>query len=142
MSVEPPHDQNVATQLSDALDGLAGAIAIGLITVTLADRQSLPRILLTLAFACYVPGRAIVSNWPRLARWSEAAVSMIFSLALLTLIATVTLWAHYWHPVGLFQAEAGASLLALGLALARRHPRLAGQFRGRPRRAVVRPEQP
>ena len=30
------------------------------------------------------------------------------------------LWAHYWHPLGLFQAEAVLSLAALAAGLVRR----------------------
>jgi hypothetical protein len=109
------------TQLSDALDCLATVVAVGLLALSLTGRAGLPRILLALAFSCYVPGRAVVSNWPRLAQWSEAAMALIFSLAVLALLAASTLWAHYWHPIGLFQAEAGVSLAGLALALGRRH---------------------
>jgi len=110
-----------ASQLSDALDLLAALIAMGLLALTLAGRSGLPRLLLALAFLSYVPGRAIVSNWPLFARWAEAAVSMIFSLVVLGLLATATLWAHFWHPNGLFQAEAALSLAGLALGAARRH---------------------
>jgi hypothetical protein len=51
---------------------------------------------------------------------------IVFSLALLTLVAMVTLWAHYWHPLGLFQVEAGLSLAALVTGIARRHRRRTG----------------
>jgi hypothetical protein len=46
---------------------------------------------------------------------------VVFSLAALTLLAAVALWAHYWHPLGLFQAEAAASLAGLAVGLLRRH---------------------
>jgi hypothetical protein len=115
-----------ATQLGDVLDLLAALIAVGLLTLTLAGRSGVPRLLLALAFVAYVPGRAIVSNLPPFARWSEAALSMICSVAVLGLLATVALWGHFWHPVGLFQAEAVLSLAGLALGTARRHRRPPG----------------
>jgi hypothetical protein len=112
---------DTATQLSDALDLLGALIAVGLLVLTLAGRSGVPRLLLALAFLGYVPGRAIVSNWPLFARWAEAAMSMIFSVVVLGLLATAALWGHFWHPVGLFQAEAVLSLAGLVLGTARRH---------------------
>jgi uncharacterized membrane protein len=96
-------------------------LVLALFAAAYHDTPALPRTLLTLAFTFFVPGRAIVTNWPAMARWSQAAMSMVLSLAVLTLLATVTLWAHAWHPVVLFQAEAGLSLAGLALGLARRH---------------------
>lgn len=121
-------------RLRDVLDLVAALVTVGLLALIYDGRSSLPRALLTLAFAGYAPGRAIVSNWPRLAGWSEAAMPVVFSLALLSLLATVTLWAHYWHPLGLFQAEAAASLAGLAVAVARRHRFRLGSLALRPRR--------
>jgi hypothetical protein len=115
--------QDEAAQLSDALDLLGVLIAVGLLALTLAGRSGTPRLLLALAFLAYVPGRAIVSNWRLFAVWAEAAISMVFSVVILGLLATAALWAHLWHPVGLFQAEAGLSLIGLALGTARRHGR-------------------
>lgn len=107
------------------LDLLAAVVAIGLLTLVAADRHGVPRILLSLVFLCFVPGRAVVSNWPRLAQWSEAAMSLVLSLTVLALTATVTLWAHRWHPLGLFEVEAVASLAALIVGALRRRARAA-----------------
>jgi uncharacterized membrane protein len=109
-----------AWQVGDALDLLAGLIAAGLIVLAYEGWTGLPRVLLTLGFVFFVPGRAIVTNWHRAARWSEVAISMVFSLTVLALVATITLWIHMWHPLGLFQLEAGLSLAALGIGIARR----------------------
>jgi hypothetical protein len=76
-------------------------------------------VLLTLVFAFFVPGRAIVSNWPRLAGWSDVGMSVVLSLATLTFLATVSLWARIWHPLALFDIEAVLSLIGLGIAIAR-----------------------
>jgi uncharacterized membrane protein len=116
-------------RLADSLDLLAAVIATGLVVLTIVGRPSLPRLLLTLAFTFFVPGRAIVANWPKLTRWSEAAIAMVLSLSVLALAAAVSLWAHAWHPVGLFQAEAAASIVALIIGATRRHARARQQMR-------------
>jgi hypothetical protein len=95
------------------------------VILAVTDRPGMPRILLSFAFLFFVPGRAIVSNWPVLAQWSEAAMSMVISLTVLALLATVTLWAHEWHPLGLLEAEGLASIVGLVLGTLRRHVRTA-----------------
>jgi hypothetical protein len=115
-----------AWQVGDALDLLAAVIAVALIVLVARGWTGPPRLLLALGFAFFVPGRAIVTNWRQTADWSEVAMPMLFSLALLTLVAMVALWAHYWHPLGLFQVEAGLSLAALGIGMVRRHRRRSG----------------
>jgi len=127
----PRADQPLETWLSDALDGAAVIIAAGLVAFAATGIQGLPRVLLALGFIAFVPGRAVTTNWPRLVPWSEAAVSMLFSLAIVALLAAVTLWAHYWHPIGLMEAEAGASLVGLAAAGARRHWHRLPSGRGR-----------
>jgi hypothetical protein len=100
---------------------LAALIAVALIVLASRGWAGSPRVLLTLAFTFFVPGRAIVTNWRQLAGWSEVAMPLLFSLAVLTLAAMVTLWAHYWHPLGLFQVEAWISLAGIGVGIVRRH---------------------
>ena len=107
--------------LRDLLDAAGLAISVGLIGLVIGGGTGLARILLALAFAFFVPGRAIVANWPRFSYWSEFGMSMVLSLAVLTLVATVTLWAHAWHPVGLFEIEALLSSMALVASMIRRH---------------------
>lgn len=108
---------------ADLLDLLAVLVAGGLVALTEAGRPSLARVMLSLAFVFYVPGRAIVSNWPQLARWSEAAMPIVLSLAVLSLLPAVSLWAHQWHPLRLFEAEAAASIVGLVAGAIRRHTR-------------------
>jgi uncharacterized membrane protein len=103
------------------LDGVAAVVAAGLIAVDLAGGQGVPRTLLALGFLAFVPGRAITANWAQLRKWSQAAMAMLLSLAILALLATVALWAGYWHPIGLMQVESGLSLAGLTVAVARRH---------------------
>jgi hypothetical protein len=110
--------------LDNALDLCAGLIAFGLLALSYLGESGLIRILLALAFAFFVPGRAVVTNWPRMTSWSKVAMPVVLSLALLTLAATITLWAHVWKPMDLFQAEAWLSIAGLCLGVARRntHP--------------------
>jgi len=110
-------------RLDDAIDLLAAAVAAGLSAVAAVGHAGLPRTLLALGFAGFVPGRAIVTNWPRLGAWSQAAIAMVLSIAIVTLVAMIALWAHAWHPLLLFQFEAGLSLagLAAGVLRRRRH---------------------
>jgi uncharacterized membrane protein HdeD (DUF308 family) len=109
-----------ARHRGEALDLLAGLAAAVLLVLVLAGLTGGARMLLAVLFAFFVPGRAIVSNWPRLAEWSDIGMSIALSLGLLTLLATVCLWARIWHPLALFEIEAAASLIGLGVAAARR----------------------
>src|SRR5580700_8738237 len=83
-----------ASQLGNVLDLSAGLVAAGLLVLSYLGESGPFRILLALLFVFFVPGRAIVINWPRMAAWSDVAMPMVLSLALLTLLATVALWAH------------------------------------------------
>jgi len=118
---EPTPSQPLEIWLSDILDGVACVVIVGLVVESLTGTQGIPRILVALGFLLFVPGRAVTANWDRVALRSQATDSMLLSLVVLALLATVTLWVHYWHPIGLMQAEAGLSLLALAIAVARRH---------------------
>jgi uncharacterized membrane protein len=51
---------------------------------------------------------------------SNVAASVLMSLSILTLLATLTLWAGYWHPLGLLEIECVAVVVALFTALLRR----------------------
>jgi hypothetical protein len=92
-------------------------------------------------FTAYVPGRAIVANWPAMARWSEVALAFVLSLAALCLAAMTALWAHYWHPIGLFQAEAALSVAGLAVAAFRRQRRPAGDRGEKLQDCSARPSQ-
>ena len=107
-------------QWAEVLDFLAAIIAALLIVVILLNRVGPGRIVLALAFTFFVPGRAIVANWPRMARWSEVAIPMVLSLAVTALFATVALWAHLWRPLQIFEIEAWLSLAALTVSTVRR----------------------
>ena len=97
-SIAPKDKTGLAA--SDLLD--VGCIALtALAAVALATNEhNFARSVAAFIFVLFIPGRAIVSNWPEMPGRSVVAVSILFSLALNTLIATVALWAHVWHPAG------------------------------------------
>ena len=108
----------VATMSSST--GRDNLIDVGCLAVTVAiavaiatNERNAFRVVVGVLFALYVPGRSIVSNWPAMAARSNVAVSVLFSLSVLTLLATATLWAGYWHPLGLLQVECVAAGIAL-----------------------------
>lgn len=107
-------------QWAEVLDLLAAVITVLLIAIIYADRVGLGRIVLALGFVFFVPGRAIVANWPRMARWSEVAIPMVLSLAVTALFATAALWAHLWLPLRIFEIEAWLSLAALVFSILHR----------------------
>ena len=131
-------------QWAELTDLLAVVVTVSLIAVIHLDRVGVARTVLALVFIFFVPGRAIVSNWPRMARWSEAAMPMILSLTITTLVATVALWAHFWRPLPIFQVEAWLSLAGLVVGITQRRrlglvwsgydeePEYPGQRRNRP----------
>lgn len=112
-----------AARQADMLDVTAIVLSVLLVALVFAGWSGPLRVLLTVAFAFFVPGRAIVGNWSRMGQWSEAAMSMVLSLAVLVLLTTVMLWIHAWHPLGLFQVVAGLSLVGLIISMARRRTR-------------------
>jgi hypothetical protein len=120
MTVGYPRALPPAAQRAEVLDVLAAVIAVALIAMVQANASGVARILLVLGFTFFVPGRAIVTNYPRMARWSDLGTSMVVSLGVLALLATVTLWAGFWHPLGLFQFEAVLSLAGLAAGIIRR----------------------
>jgi hypothetical protein len=115
-----PYLDREDARLADLLDVAAAVVATGLIALQFSGRDGVPRLLLTLAFTLFVPGRAIVSNWPGLARWSQVAMPMVIGVSVLAVLATATLWLHLWHPVALFDVEAVASIAGLIWGLERR----------------------
>jgi len=81
---------------------LSGSVAFGI--------EGPVRAVLALVFVTFVPGWAILTNWPAAARSSVVALSVLLSLAISTAVATVTLWPWFRYnqiqsricwPVGL-----------------------------------------
>jgi uncharacterized membrane protein HdeD (DUF308 family) len=124
MTVGYPGTLAPAARRAEVLDVLAAVIAVALLVLVAANASGPLRILLVLAFTFFVPGRAIITNYPRMARWSDLGTSIVVSLGVLAFLATVTLWARFWHPLGLFQVEAVLSLAGLAVGIVRRRRNL------------------
>jgi hypothetical protein len=102
------------------LDLAAIGVTVVLLLLVALGTGGVLRLLLTLLFTFFVPGRAIVSNWPRMAWWSDTAMCIALSLGSLVLLALITLWLRVWHPEALFTVEAVVSLAGLVTAVVRR----------------------
>jgi uncharacterized membrane protein len=109
----------------DLIDMGCVAVTVAVAVAVAAGERNAFRAVVGVVFALYVPGRSIVSNWPTVAARSNIAASVLFSLSILTLLATLTLWAGYWHPLGLLEIECVPVGVALVTAVVRR--RRAGQ---------------
>ena len=105
---------------AQVLDIAAAGIAVMLLIFVLGNGPGEVRLLLAMLFTFFVPGRAVVSNWPRMAGWADLAMCIAISLGLLLTIALIALWLHAWHPESLFAAEALLSLTWLSVGLIRR----------------------
>jgi hypothetical protein len=106
---------------SDARRGFIGIAIAGVAGVAVAINERNPvRAVAVVCFAGFVPGRAIVSNWQYVQERSTTALSVLLSLAVLTLAATVTLWCKLWRPLGLLEVECALSAVVLVAAILRR----------------------
>lgn len=135
-----------AARRAERLDQLACGIALALILLVAVDFLPPARLVLALLFTCFVPGRAVVTNWPRVDRWAGVGMSVAFSLGLLTLLATISLWLHFWNPLVLFVVEAVISLAGLANGIVSRRQlevaRLQSRQRRRAQPAIDRPPPP
>ena len=114
------HNDNRAAR---AIDMACAVVTGALLTLTAMGWVGFARILLTFAFAVYVPGWAVVANCAPMVRGSRLALPVLVSVTLVTAAATVTIWLHVWHPVQLFDIEASASIALIGIAAVRRESR-------------------
>jgi O-antigen/teichoic acid export membrane protein len=125
--IEKPAVGNSATRETrsgfdgnDVLDGICVVVAVVAAIAIALNEKGPVRVLAVVGFTGFVPGRAILSNWRYIStRWA-VALSVLLSLTVLTLAATVTLWFHLWHPLGLSQVECALSAAILILAILRR----------------------
>ncbi len=116
-------------ELDALLDVMALGVSVGLAIVIALGLSGPVRELLALAFMVFIPGQAIVTNWP--ATWpplwpsaqarSVVALPIVLSLSVLVLVALVSLWLHLWYPMALYAGELVASTAALAVALVRRY---------------------
>lgn len=128
-------DPGERTAWTVVLDVASLAVVVALAVAVGLGVDGPGRVLLALLFTLYVPGRAVVANWPEMRARSEIALPVVFSLALLTLTSTVALWLHAWQPMALFGLAAAGSAAGLLLAVGR-HAGWTGRIRARGRRAA------
>jgi uncharacterized membrane protein len=105
------------------------AVTVLLVVLIKRDIDGLPRVLATLAFACLVPGGALVNLLPFREPDEVLALTLVLSLAIMAAATLVMVWLGAWHPLRLMAGLAAASAAVLLLDLA---GRLASSRRGDP----------
>jgi hypothetical protein len=75
--------------------------------------DGLPRLLATLAFACLVPGGAMVTRLPFREPEEILAMTVVLSLAVLAAGSLLMAWLGAWHPRGLTAGLAAAAAVVL-----------------------------
>jgi uncharacterized membrane protein len=105
------------------IDAACAVVTGALLALTVVGWVGLARVLLAFAFSVYVPGWAVVTNFMPKTRASRTALPVLTSLTILTAAATFTLWLHAWHPMQLFDIEAGASIAMMSVGAIRRERR-------------------
>jgi hypothetical protein len=100
-----------------------------LVVLIQRDVDGLPRLLAAVAFACLVPGGALVSLLPFREPDEVLALTLVLSLTVMAAATLVMVWLGAWHPLRLTAGLAAASAFVLLLDLA---GRLASSRRGDP----------
>jgi uncharacterized membrane protein len=107
-------------------------LALTALVIVLIERDinGLPRVFATLAFACLVPGGALVTRLPFREPNEVLAVTVVLSLAILAAATPLMAWIGAWHPLRLTAGLGAASAVVLLLDLLSRllsirtdHPR-------------------
>jgi len=98
-------------------DGAAVAVSIALAVMIDVGASGVVRVVLALAFVCYVPGRAVIANWPSAQARSQVALPVVLSVSIVTLVSVIGLWMHAWSPLAQFRLEAAASVAAITFAM-------------------------
>lgn len=84
--------------------------------------DGLPRVLAALAFACLVPGGALITRLPFREPDEVLAMTVVLSLAICAAASLLMAWLGAWHPLRLTAGLAVPSAAVLALDL-RRHLR-------------------
>ena len=86
------------------------AVTALLVVLIGRDVDGLPRVLATVAFACLVPGGALVRLAPVPGSPTEVlALTLVLSLAVMAAATLVMVWLGAWHPLRLTAGLAAAS---------------------------------
>jgi uncharacterized membrane protein len=106
------------------------AVTALLVVLIQRDVDGLPRLLAAVAFACLVPGGALVSRLPFREPDEVLALTLVLSLSVMAAATLVMVWLRAWDPLRLTAGLAAASGVVLLLDLV---GRLASFRRGGPR---------
>jgi uncharacterized membrane protein len=106
------------------------AVTALLVVLIQRDVDGLPRLLAAVAFACLVPGGALVSLLPFREPDEVLALTLVLSLSVMAAATLVMVWLRAWDPLRLTVGLAAASAVVLLLDLV---GRLASFRRGGPR---------
>lgn len=93
------------------------AVTALLVVLILRGVDGLPRVLATVAFACLVPGGALVTLLPFREPDEILALAVVLSLAILAAATLVMAWIGAWHPLRLTAGLGAASAVVLLLDL-------------------------
>jgi uncharacterized membrane protein len=93
------------------------AVTALLVVLIVRGVDGLPRVLATVAFACLVPGGALVTRLPFREPDEILALAVVLSLAILAAATLVMAWIGAWHPLRLTAGLGAASAAILLLDL-------------------------
>jgi uncharacterized membrane protein len=93
------------------------ALTALLIMLIARDVEGLPRVLATVAFACLVPGGALVTRLPFREPDEILAMSLVLSLTIVAAATLIMAWVGAWHPLRLTAGLSAASAVVLLLDL-------------------------
>lgn len=110
-------DLDVQAALSLSYDVAAIAVIIALSVLVTSGGTGAARVLLSLAFLLFVPGRAVVTNWTAVRARPNVALCVVLSISILCILSVVTLFAHLWHPMALFTLEAALCFGAISFSI-------------------------
>lgn len=113
VDVEDPGFRSVVLDLS------ALAVIIALSVVLALGTTGPGRVLLSLTFLLFVPGRAVVSLLPFARRSPSLALCVVSGISILVIASVVALFLHLWQPEALYGVEAGLSFVAILLSIGR-----------------------
>jgi hypothetical protein len=110
-----------------AIDMAAALVTVALLAAVGFGGPAPIRTLLALAFVTFVPGWAVFGPSRLVDGTSKLALAVAASLTACTATATTMAWLRLWHPLALFYALAGVSLVPLVWRTAHRAARPAPQ---------------
>jgi uncharacterized membrane protein len=89
------------------------ALTALLVSLLMLGIDGVPRVLATLAFACLVPGGALVTRLPFREPDEILAMTVVLSLAIIAAGSLLMAWLGAWHPLWLTSGLAGAAVVPL-----------------------------